>query len=37
MGLDGGDWRLLAEASGNDRIAAAPFEALQHGLNNLWS
>lgn len=30
-------WRLLAEASGNDTIAVAPFDALQLDLSNLWS
>ena len=32
-----GTWRLLAEASGNDSIAVAPFDALQLDLSNLWS
>lgn len=36
-GLDNGDWRLLAEASGNDAIKAAPFDALELDLSNLWS
>ncbi len=31
-----GAWRLLAEASGSDTIAVAPFDALQLDLNNLW-
>lgn len=36
-GLESGAWRLLAEASGNDSIAAAPFDALKLELRNLWS
>ncbi len=32
-----GEWRLLAEASGTDTIAIAPFDALQLDLSNLWS
>ena len=32
-----GTWRLLAEASDNDRIAVASFDALQLDLSNLWS
>jgi Uma2 family endonuclease len=35
--LDSGEWRLLAEASGNDAIAVAPFDALKLELSNLWS
>jgi len=35
--LEGGEWRLLAEASGTDTIAVAPFDALQLDLSNLWS
>ena len=35
--LDGGEWRLLAEASDNETIAAAPFDALQLDLGNLGS
>ncbi|WP_338115546.1 Uma2 family endonuclease [Thiococcus pfennigii] len=35
--LDGGEWQLLAEASGNDTIAVAPFDALRLDLSNLWS
>ena len=35
--LDSGEWRLLAEASGNDVIAVAPFDALKLELSNLWS
>lgn len=35
--LDGGQWRRIAEASGNEIIAVAPFEALQLDLSNLWS
>lgn len=35
--LTDGDWRLLAEASGYDTIAVAPFDALQLDLGNLWS
>lgn len=35
--LADGYWRLLAEASGNDTIAVAPFDALQLDLSNLWS
>jgi hypothetical protein len=31
-----GDW-LLAEASGNDAIAVAPFDALELGPSHLWS
>jgi Uma2 family endonuclease len=36
-GLENGDWRLLAEASGNDAIAVAPFDALKLDLSNLWN
>jgi Uma2 family endonuclease len=36
-GLEDGDWRLLAEASGNDAIAVAPSDALELELSNLWS
>ena len=35
--LDDGAWRLLAEASGTDTVAIAPFDALQLDLGNLWS
>jgi hypothetical protein len=35
--MEHGDWRLLAEASGNDAIAVAPFDALELGPSNLWS
>ena len=35
--LDSGEWRLLADASGNDCIAVAPFDALKLDLSNLWS
>ncbi len=35
--LADGEWHLLAEASGNDIVAVAPFEALQLDLANLWS
>ena len=35
--LAGGAWQLLAEASGNETIAVAPFDALQLDLSNLWS
>ncbi|MEA3638887.1 MAG: Uma2 family endonuclease [Lamprobacter sp.] len=35
--LEDGDWRLLAEASGNEAIAVAPFDALTLDLGNLWS
>jgi hypothetical protein len=35
--LHGGEWRLLAEASGTDAIAVAPFDALTLELSNLWS
>ena len=35
--LDSGEWRLLADASGNDAIAVAPFDALKLELSNLWS
>lgn len=34
--LADGEWQLLAEASGNDTIAVAPFAALQLDLSNLW-
>jgi Uma2 family endonuclease len=36
FGLDAGEWRLLAEASGNGIVAVAPFDALQLALSNLW-
>lgn len=36
-GLEDGDWRLLAEASGNDAIAVAPFDARELKLSDLWS
>ena len=36
-GRDGGHWRLLAEASGTDTLAVAPFDALRLDLSNLWS
>ncbi len=35
--LDSGGWRLIAEASGTDSIAAAPCDALEPELRNLWS
>lgn len=35
--LEGREWRLLADASGDDRIAVTPFDALQLDLSNLWS
>jgi Uma2 family endonuclease len=35
--LHSGEWRLLAEASVNDAIAVAPFDALKLELSNLWS
>jgi Uma2 family endonuclease len=34
--LEAGDWRLLAEASGIETIAVAPFDALTLDLSNLW-
>lgn len=34
--LEDDRWRLLAEASGDDAIAVAPFNALQLDLRNLW-
>jgi len=34
--LEDDRWRLLAEASGDDTIAVAPFNALQLDLRNLW-
>ncbi|MCF7982966.1 MAG: Uma2 family endonuclease [Thiohalocapsa sp.] len=37
FGLDRGSWRLLAQASDNDSIAAAPFEALELELPGLWN
>ena len=36
-GLEDGDWRLRAEASRNDAIAVAPFDALKLDLSNLWN
>lgn len=35
--LDDGEWRLLSEASSNDTIAVAPFDALQLDLISLWT
>ena len=35
--LHAGQWRRLADASGNETIAVAPFDALQLDLGNLWS
>jgi Uma2 family endonuclease len=34
--IDDGECHLLAAASGNDRIALAPFEALRLDLGSLW-
>ncbi len=34
---DGPAWRLHAEASGNDMIAIAHFDAFQLDLSHLWS
>jgi Uma2 family endonuclease len=31
-----GEWRLLSEASDTDRVAVAPFAALELDLSNLW-
>jgi Uma2 family endonuclease len=35
--LSDGQWRLLADASGQDIITVAPFEALQLDLGSLWT
>lgn len=35
--LDRGDWKPIANASGNRVVAIAPFEALELDLTNLWS
>jgi Uma2 family endonuclease len=35
--LSDGQWRLLADASGQDIITVAPVEALQLDLGSLWS
>jgi len=35
--LDGSQWLLLGEASGNDAIAVAPYDALKLEPSNLWS
>jgi Uma2 family endonuclease len=34
--LDSGEWCQLAEATGNDAVAIAPFDALTLDLSNLW-
>lgn len=36
-GLEDGAWQPLANASGEDRLAVAPFDALVLDLSNLWS
>jgi len=35
--LEDDAWLLLAKASGADRLAAEPFEALELDLSNLWA
>lgn len=37
FGLQAGQWRRLAEASGNETISVVPFDALQLDLGNLWN
>jgi Uma2 family endonuclease len=34
--LEGATWRLIAKASDKETIAAAPFDALELDLSNLW-
>lgn len=35
--LDGGGWRLVTSAAGNEKIRAEPFEAMELDLAGLWA
>jgi Uma2 family endonuclease len=35
-GLEGGAWRQLLEAAGNEIVATAPFESVKLALSDLW-
>ena len=35
--LEGGGWRLLTSAAGNEKIRAEPFDALELDLAGIWA
>jgi hypothetical protein len=34
--LDGGGWRVVLTAAGNDRVRAEPFDAIELELASAW-